>query len=57
MVEVTCLNVISLMEFYISVVERGQLNWDENEDYEVEQIVDHCYEDVSFICQIHVIYL
>ncbi|XP_064604960.1 histone-lysine N-methyltransferase SUV39H2-like [Liolophura sinensis] len=27
------------------LVEKGQLNWDENEDYEVEQIVDHCCED------------
>ena len=31
---------------YVSVVEKGEITWDNDEDFEVEQIIDYVEEDV-----------
>ena len=33
--------------FYFTVVEQGEITWNEEEEFEVEQILDYVEEDVS----------
>ena len=35
------------MFLYVLVVEQGEITWDEEEEFEVEQILDRAEEDVS----------
>ena len=34
---------------FVSVVERGEITWDDDDNWEVERILDHVVEDVNII--------
>lgn len=41
-------NKINLF-FFHAVVEKGEIKWDDDDNWEVEQILDHVEEEVRFL--------